>query len=173
MKKALLIVDCQNFYVDKYPKLKRIISKVKKIADEMRGKALIVHALTVYDSKKELPRKDIQNQRFSCIKGSQDAEEVSEVYDKRDKYVIKKHYSAFFNTNLDKILKKNKVKKIYITGLLTHCCVYATAIDAYQLGYDIVFVKDAIASYRQNLHKELFKFFSKSVGEVVSSRKFV
>ena len=37
--------------------------------------------------------------------------------------VIKKHqYSAFYKTNLDKVLQKMGVTQLVITGVLTHLC---------------------------------------------------
>lgn len=56
--------------------------------------------------------------------------------------------SAFSNPNLNKLLKANHIKEIYVTGLDGASCVYDTATDAKELGYDVKVVQDAIISWR-------------------------
>ena len=59
-------------------------------------------------------------------------------------------YSAFFDnfkieaTELDKYLKENEITDIYLTGLATEYCVYYTAIDGINLGYNVFLFKDAV-----------------------------
>jgi isochorismate hydrolase len=68
-------------------------------------------------------------------------------------YVIRKtQYSAFFKTNLDRILKEKKVTTLVITGVLTHLCCETTARDAFMHNYDVFFVIDATASDEKRLH---------------------
>jgi ureidoacrylate peracid hydrolase len=65
------------------------------------------------------------------------------VFPKENEIIIKKqNRSAFFNTNLDMILKESKTEVIAITGVLTdHCCL-ASAFDAMALGYKVAFISD-------------------------------
>ena len=44
-------------------------------------------------------------------------------------------------TELDKILKKNKINKLVIYGIATDYCVRATALDAVAEGYQVVVIK--------------------------------
>ena len=68
-------------------------------------------------------------------------------------HVIRKtQYSAFFETDLDQMLKKLQVTNILITGVLTHLCCETTARDAFMRGYDVFFVADATASDEPTLH---------------------
>jgi len=45
-------------------------------------------------------------------------------------------------TELDKILKKDKIKKIVIYGIATDYCVRATALDAVTAGYQVIVIKN-------------------------------
>jgi len=59
-------------------------------------------------------------------------------------------YSAFYNkfesqsTGLNKFLKKKKITKVFICGLLLDYDVLFTAIDAKNLGYDTYVIMDAV-----------------------------
>lgn len=58
-------------------------------------------------------------------------------------------YSGFFDnariesTGLGDFLKKEKIKKVYITGLALDYCVKFTALDAHSLGFDTYLIEDA------------------------------
>lgn len=66
--------------------------------------------------------------------------------------IRKTQYSAFFETDLDTILKNHQVTTIVITGVLTHLCCETTARDAFMRNYDIFFLSDATASDTKTLH---------------------
>jgi len=70
----------------------------------------------------------------------------------QESVIRKTQYSAFFKTDLDKILKDHQVTTIVITGVLTHLCCETTARDAFMRNYDIFFVSDATASDSKPLH---------------------
>jgi nicotinamidase/pyrazinamidase len=45
-------------------------------------------------------------------------------------------------TNMDKLLKKDNVKKVVVYGIATDYCVRATAIDAAAAGYKVIMIKN-------------------------------
>ena len=45
-------------------------------------------------------------------------------------------------TDMDKLLKKDKVKKVVVYGIATDYCVRATAIDAAAAGYKVIMIKN-------------------------------
>lgn len=79
-----------------------------------------------------------------------------------DVEIIKKRYSAFFNTNLEERLKVINPDKIVIAGVNTHACVRVTAIDAYQRDYNLILAKECIDSYTESGHEESFKYMCSS-----------
>ncbi len=45
-------------------------------------------------------------------------------------------------TEMDKILKKDKIKKVVVYGIATDYCVRATALDAVSAGYKVIMIKN-------------------------------
>ena len=67
--------------------------------------------------------------------------------DSRVFWMDKRHYSAFSGTELYIRLRERGVDTVILTGILTDICVLHTAIDAYNLGYQIEVVEPAVASF--------------------------
>lgn len=65
---------------------------------------------------------------------------------KDDRVVSKATPSSFVGTDLDKQLKQLGIKKLIVSGLMTHMCVSSTARDAVPLGYDVIIPEDATAT---------------------------
>jgi nicotinamidase/pyrazinamidase len=56
----------------------------------------------------------------------------------------KEAYSAFEGTDLHERLRVDRVKRLYIGGLVTEYCVLNTVTDALRLGYEVFVIEDAI-----------------------------
>ncbi|KAK7439982.1 hypothetical protein VKT23_017235 [Stygiomarasmius scandens] len=64
---------------------------------------------------------------------------------KSKEVLVKKHFpGAFTETNLDQLIKKAGVNKVVLVGYMAHVCVSTTAREAYQKGYEVLVVEDAI-----------------------------
>jgi nicotinamidase-related amidase len=87
--------------------------------------------------------------------------------------IRKTQYSAFFETDLDQILKKLKVTNILITGVLTHLCCETTARDAFMRNYDVFFVTDATASDKQELHVASLRTLSDGFATLVTTNEVI
>lgn len=61
-------------------------------------------------------------------------------------HVIKRRYSAFFQTDLDLTLKDMQVDQLVVCGVVTNICVRSTVHDAFFIGYDVVVPADACAA---------------------------
>ncbi len=60
--------------------------------------------------------------------------------------VRKRQWGAFYGTELDLQLRRRRIRTILLCGISTHIGVESTARDAYERGYDHVFVEDAMAA---------------------------
>ena len=60
-----------------------------------------------------------------------------------DILVHKPRYSAFFNTNLDSLLRSHGIRSLVFTGIATNVCVESTLRDAFFLEYFGVVLHDA------------------------------
>ncbi len=58
----------------------------------------------------------------------------------------KTRYSSFAGTDLDLRLRERGIDSLYLTGVCTDICVLHTAVDAYNLNYQMTIHKDAVAA---------------------------
>ena len=87
--------------------------------------------------------------------------------DHRVFWMDKRHYSAFSGTDLDIRLRERRVTTVVLTGVLTDICVLHTAIDAYNLGYDIEVVESATASLTPEAHDFAIGHFKNVLGATI------
>lgn len=60
-----------------------------------------------------------------------------------DTVVHKKYSDAFFQTDLDRILKKKGINQMIMAGLQTEFCIDTTCRRAFSMGYDVILARDA------------------------------
>lgn len=82
-------------------------------------------------------------------------------------YMPKTRYSAFAGTDLHQKLSERGIKEVHILGVCTDICVLHTAIDAYNLGYQIVIYQDSVASFNQAGHDWALHHFTTCLGATV------
>ncbi|MGE5530288.1 MAG: cysteine hydrolase family protein, partial [Patescibacteria group bacterium] len=73
-------------------------------------------------------------------------------YAAHHRMIVKKRYSAFFQTDLDRLLGELAPAALIVAGINTHACVRTTVIDAYQRDYLVIVADDCVASYDQEHH---------------------
>jgi ureidoacrylate peracid hydrolase len=61
-----------------------------------------------------------------------------------DVYVVKRRFSAFAQTDLDLTLRSRGIEQLFVCGVSAHVCCDTTIRDAFQLGYDAVYVVDGV-----------------------------
>lgn len=86
-----------------------------------------------------------------------------------DLEVVKKRYSAFFGTQLAGLLDGFHCSHLVIGGVNTHACVRATAVDAFQLDYNVILATDSIASYDDEYHRESIRYLAQSIGRPMTN----
>jgi len=57
--------------------------------------------------------------------------------------INKEAYSGFHGTRLEAVLKKLKVRRVFVGGLATDYCVKHTVLDALKAGFTVFFLTDA------------------------------
>lgn len=77
-----------------------------------------------------------------------------------DVLITKRQWGAFYGTDLDQQLRRRGIKTLVMSGIATNFGVDSTARAAFDRGYELVFVEDAMSSLAAELHhfanKELF-----------------
>jgi len=156
---ALLVIDMQRFFLDpKSPTYTcggvAIIPTVKRLMDSFRraGRPVIftrhVHHPGDLDS-------GIMGWWWEgrCIEGSPESEIHPDLAPMPDEKVVFKHrYSAFYNTDLETVLRCLKVEDVVVTGIMTNMCCESTARDAYYRDYRVFFPADGTGSVSEDMH---------------------
>src|SRR6185436_10494763 len=76
-----------------------------------------------------------------------------------DLVIEKRTYSPFASSDVDGELRSRGIDKLYITGLHTDCCARHTSGDAFQKGYDLVWISDALAAFTEDAHTQGLEYF--------------
>lgn len=71
----------------------------------------------------------------------------------------KQTYSTFLNPEFQSLLQTRGLTRLYITGLHTDCCARHTSGDAFQRGYDLVWVTDALQAFTAEAHRAGLEYF--------------
>lgn len=97
----------------------------------------------------------------SVIEGSEGADIVKELKPEQEDIVVKKRrYDAFFQTELDLILRQKNVKNLIVCGVLTDACVLGTVQHARSLDYKVCLLEDCTAGTTEEKHKAALDILS-------------
>ena len=91
--------------------------------------------------------------------------------DPRDIVITKRQWGAFYGTPLDLQLRRRGITTIAIGGIATNFGVESTARDAYERGYALVFVEDAMAGLSQEAHAFAVSTIFPRLGRVRSTEE--
>jgi ureidoacrylate peracid hydrolase len=89
-----------------------------------------------------------------------------------DVAVFKVAYSAFFNTQLDWVLRRAGVDTLAVCGIVTNGGVASTVRDAHMRDYHTIVLSDGCMAFSAEVHDAALKDMS-SVAEVMSCQQFV
>ena len=79
---------------------------------------------------------------------------------KNENIIYKSGYDSFLNTNLNDVLKKNNIKTLYVSGVLTGVCVLNTIFSAFNLGYRVIVIKNCCSDKNKKRHLDVFDNYS-------------
>lgn len=65
----------------------------------------------------------------------------------------KQEYDAFYKTGLEEVLNNNGIKKLIVTGVMTHLCVETTVRSAFVRGFQPILPVNGTATYNEEFHK--------------------
>ena len=86
-----------------------------------------------------------------------------------DIHVTKRAWGAFLNTDLDAKLRERGITQVVMTGISTSIGVESTARSAFELGYNVVLVTDAMADSSSQSHEYAVNTIFPKLGEVTST----
>lgn len=158
-KAALLVVDMQYFFLD--PSSPTFTCGGLAILPNLKK---IIHAFRQADRPVIFTRHVHHPDRLDagimgwwwegmCLEGSPESEIHQDISPEHNEKVIFKHrYSAFYNTDLETVLRCLQVEDIVIAGIMTNMCCESTARDAYYRDYRVFFLADGTGSITEEMH---------------------
>ncbi len=88
-----------------------------------------------------------------------------------DYIVTKLQIGAFYGTALEQILRRRGVTQVFFTGVATSIGVEATARTAYDQGYNVVLVADAMTDLDADSHRHSVEKLFPRIGEVADTKE--
>ena len=90
-----------------------------------------------------------------------------------DVVITKRQWGAFYGTELDLQLRRRGVDTIILCGISTNVGVESTARDAYERGYQQVFVEDAMSAREAEDHRQTVRSLFPRIGRVRSTEEIL
>ncbi|MGG0336868.1 isochorismatase family protein [Priestia aryabhattai] len=90
-----------------------------------------------------------------------------------DYIVTKRQWGAFFGTDLDLQLRRRGIDTIVLCGIATNIGVESTAREAFQYGYNQIFVTDAMATFTKEEHEATLSYIFPKIGKLRTTQQFL
>ena len=168
---ALVVIDMQKGIVSLptvHP-MAGIIDNVVKLAKGFRSRMLPVILVNVTG---KAPGRVEATFNFSPPPDWADL--IPELDRQPDDYAVTKvNIGAFYGTALEQILRRRAVTQVVIAGVATGSGVEATARQAYDQGYNVVLVTDAMTDLDPDMHKHAVEKVFPRIGERATTEEIL
>ncbi|GAA0360770.1 cysteine hydrolase [Alkalibacterium iburiense] len=183
---ALMIIDMQRDFL--YPggfgeKLgndvsatNKIIPNVQRVLEEAREKGLLVihtregHRPDLTDVPVSKAKRgggigEVGPMGRILVRGEYGHDIVDELQPKENEVVLDKPgKGAFYQTDLESILRNRNIKNLIVTGVTTHVCVQTTIREANDRGYECLMLEDCCAAFDPKDHEDSIRMINQQGG---------
>lgn len=138
-------------------KAKSIVQPLSRLLESARNAGVTV----IYSTDRHTPD-DAELKKWPphSMKGTKWSEIIPELAPKPgDLDIPKTTYSGFQSSDIEAQLTSRNIKTLYITGLHTDCCCRHTSGDAFQKGFNLVWVTDALQAFTEEAHQSGLDYF--------------
>jgi nicotinamidase-related amidase len=170
---ALLVIDVVRDFTDpagkvSHPQAAEIVPRIDALVQHARQQgAIIVWVIDAHRPGK--PDWELEHVRAHCEAGTPGVELAPPLRPLPEDYIInKRRYSAFVGTDLDLILRDNRVDTVFLTGTKTNVCIRATAQDAFALNYHVIVPRECVSTDKAHLQQANLEDIDRYMGRVVS-----
>ena len=161
---AFLLVDLQNDFLERpgvVPPADALCARVAVLLAAARRRSMpIAHVqtLTRADGSDAMPHWRRLG-RSACVEGTRGALPPPALTPADGELVVRKRFfSAFADPRLDAWLRERQVGRLLVAGVYLHGCVRAAVLDAYERGYEVAVVDDAVGT-TEPLHAEITRAY--------------
>ncbi len=177
MPSVLLVIDMQEdfFRHDRLSSRRgELVRRTNELTESFRaraGKVIWVKqefAPDLSDAPLEIRRRGMR----VVVAGSPGAALLPELrVEPADLHLVKKRYSAFFGSSLDKLLARFEPSWLVVAGVNTHACVRSTVVDAYQRDYEVVLASECIDSHDAEHHRVSLRYMEGKLARAMSNEQ--
>lgn len=166
---AIILVDMARDFIepggfiadaggkDYQARAQQIVAPLKRLIEAARKNG----ATVVYSTDEHTPE-DLEMRKWPLhsAKGTEWAEIITDLAIKPgDLNLPKTTYSGFQSTDMESRLRSRGIDTLYITGLHTDCCCRHTSGDAFQKGFNLVWVTDCLQAFTQEGHESGLAYY--------------
>lgn len=181
-KTALVIIDLQKGIAGREGfapySAQEVLAKNQEIVASLKNTdALIVFVhVKNYGGEALKPKTDSPIVSSGQVKLSEDFSDfiLPEAYDKGYNNVIhvaKHNWGAFYGTDLDVQLRRRGIDEIILGGIATTIGCDTTAREAFQRGYQVIAIEDAMTDFNGQLHQGIVEGIFPRLGRVRSTQE--
>ena len=149
---ALVVVDMLNEFCKPggamvLPGYEALLPPQRKLIDAGRQAGCAVVFVVDTHRRNVREEREFLKRTPHCIEGTWGAQVIDDLDPRPDDiFVVKRRYSAFFNTDLDLTLRDLQVDTVIVFGVVTNICVRSTVHDAFFHGYQVIVPEDCCAA---------------------------
>ncbi|QRF60582.1 cysteine hydrolase family protein [Variovorax sp. UC122_21] len=171
------------------PRAREVVAPIDGFHDEARALGVrIVHVKSVLrpdgsDDLRGIPAAwrrtfplhvgEIPNADAHALEGSKWTEWVTRVEPGDLRVDSKRRLSAFYPTDLDFLLRNQRIETVVLDGGFTDCCVLNTAFDANNHNYRVIVLRDLVRGTDTRLESAALAMVSLHLGLVMESRELL
>lgn len=153
---ALLVIDLQNYF---YRFIQPVLKNIQRVIQSCREKGIPI-IFTQHGHTDVTLDGGVLREWWGqvILQGTKDWKFIPEMeIHSGDTIIQKKRYSAFYETDLEKILHGKGIQDLIITGVMTNLCCETTARDAFMRDFRVFFLIDGTATGREDHHLATLK----------------
>lgn len=177
-KTAIVVIDLQNGIVNRETTphtCAEVIQNASKLVNAFteKGAFVVLVRVSTLDGKDMLkPRVDLKANSMQFPEGWDNL--VPEISNSKNAHIItKRQWGAFYGTDLDLQLRRRGIDTIVLCGVSTGIGVDTTAREAFQHGYNQIFVEDAMTAVAKEEHDYVCKYIFPRMGKLRASEEVI
>jgi nicotinamidase-related amidase len=175
-KTALVVIDLQNGIVNRETAPHtgvEVIQNASRLATAFteKGAFVVLVRVSSVDGKDMLkPSLDLKNNPVQYAEGWDIyVPELASI--KNTHNITKRQWGAFYGTDLDLQLRRRGIDTIVLCGISTGIGVDTTAREAFQHGYNQIFVEDAMTAISKEEHDYVCNYIFPRIGKIRTSEE--
>ena len=136
---ALLVIDIQNFF---HRIVRSVLENIQNVTQSCRQRNIPI-IFTQHGHADPSSDAGVLGEWWGQIvlRGTEDWKFLPEIeIEPEDTVLAKTRYSAFYQTDLENLLRSKGIRDLIISGVMTNLCCETTARDAFMRDYRVFFL---------------------------------